>query len=139
VDAASPAPAPTITSDFPLRYAIESAIPANWAPLLPMRAAPTSTTDPSIVLEVGNALRATGAEDPEPVPRLSKILNPEGLDPYRLVEEEVPREGLKVERVVFRARGTDGSTRLWVQRRRRVGAGESQSGLVFDQAVSNAT
>ena len=132
-------PAPTITSDFPLRYSIESEIPANWAPLLPVRVAPTSTTDPSIVLEVGNALKPTGGDQPEPVPRLSKILNPEGLDPYRLVEEEVPREGLKVERIVFRARGTDGSTRLWVQRRRRVGAGESQSGLVFDQAISTAT
>jgi len=56
---------------------------------------------------------------------------------YRIAEEEIPRAGLRVERVVYRARWIDGTSHLWVQRRRRIGAGESQSGLLFDQAMPN--
>jgi hypothetical protein len=45
--------------------------------------------------------------------------------------------GTTVERVVYRARWIDGSTHLWVARRRRSGAGEAQSGLRFDAALPN--
>jgi hypothetical protein len=128
---------PVPTNDFPLRYRIESEIPANWAPLLPVRIAPDP--NPAIALAVGNALKATGGDEPEPVPRLSKILNPNVTGVYQIQEEEIPRTGLRVERVVYRARWIDGSTHLWVQRRRRVGAGESQSGLQFDQPLPNVT
>lgn len=136
IDENRPAAAPPPPTSFPLRYRIESEIPANWAPLFPTRVAPNDDQNPSIELEVGNALKETGGDEPEPAPRLSKILNPELSEPtYRIAEEEVPREGLRVERVVFRARWLDGSTHLWVQRRRGVGAGEAQSGLAFDRAV----
>lgn len=137
IDAGRNLPPLAPTNEFPLRYRIESEIPANWAPLSPVRVAPDP--NPSIALRVGNALKATGGEHPEPAPRLSKILNPEGITNYLIQEEEIPRAGLRVERVVYRARWVDGSTHLWVQRRRRVGAGESRSGLQFDQPLPNAT
>jgi hypothetical protein len=129
-----PAPAPT-DRDYPLRYDIQSEVPANWIPLFPVH--PTAN-NPSIALEVGAAVKATGPGTTAPVPALSKILTPEGVgDDYRIEEEEIPRSGLRVERLVFRTRWIDGSNHIWVQRRRRVGAGESQSGLQFDQALPN--
>ena len=139
IDAARELPPAPGSNDFPLRYSVESEIPANWVPLLPMRVAPPGNSNPAIVLQVGRALKATGGDEPEPVPPLSKILNPSVTGEYRIREEEIPRSGLRVERVVYRARWIDGSTHVWVQRRRRIGAGESQSGLQFDQALGNET
>lgn len=128
-------PAPSTGSDFPLRYDVQSEVPAHWVPLFPIQVAPPN---PSIVLEVGSTVKSTGPGTTGVVPPLSKILTPADVGPdYRIEEEEIPRAGLRVERAVFRARWIDGSTHIWVQRRRRIGAGESQSGLAFDQAKPN--
>jgi len=50
-------------------------------------------------------------------------------------EEQVPREGVVVERVPFRCRWSDGSSRSWIARVRTVGAGQASSGLKFDIAL----
>jgi hypothetical protein len=132
IDARRSLPAAPQHSDFPLRYAIESEVPANWIPLLPIQPDPAN---PSIVLQRGRAVKATSS-GPAPVSALSKILNPGPPGSiYRIAEEEVPRSGLRVERIVYRTRWIDGTSHLWVQRRRRVGAGESQSNLNFDQPL----
>jgi hypothetical protein len=137
IDARRKVPALAATNDGArLRYRIESEVPANFIPLFPVLANP-GTPDPSIVLRRGEALKATTSNGAKPVPALSKILNPDGSGAYNRQEEELPRAGLRVERVVYRARWVDGSVHLWVQRRRGIGAGESQSGLKFDQAVAN--
>jgi hypothetical protein len=46
--------------------------------------------------------------------------------------EEVPREGVLLERRYRCARGPDGLTHLWIGRQRLVGKGEGRSGLRFD-------
>jgi hypothetical protein len=71
------------------------------------------------------------------VPPAGKILRPAAgtLSPYNIVDEEVPRTGLIIQRAVYRTRWIDGSTHLWMARRRRAGAGEAQSGLRFDQPL----
>jgi hypothetical protein len=46
--------------------------------------------------------------------------------------EEVPREGVHLERRYRWARGADGSGYLWIGRRRSTGRGEGRSGLRFD-------
>jgi hypothetical protein len=118
---------------YPLRYSVESEIPANWVPLFPIE-----NPAPNIVLEAGATIKALPDETFGNVPPQSKILTPEGAGAdYQIQEEEIPRAGLRVERAVFRARWIDGSTHLWVQRRRSIGAGEAQSGLVFDQPLPN--
>lgn len=119
---------PALENDFPLEYNIESDVPAHWIPLLPNKPGPT----PSIELQRSSALKNIGS-GLETVPALSAILN-RPSSPYLIKEEEIPRSGLTVQRVVYRTRWVDGSNHLWVQRRRKVGAGESQSGLQFDQA-----
>jgi len=79
-------------------------------------------------------VKATGTGFGE-VPPLSKILNPGPAGSiYQIAEEELPRSGLRVERIVYRTRWLDGTNHLWVQRRRGIGAGESQSDLNFDQS-----
>ena len=57
--------------------------------------------------------------------------------PYRIREEQIPREGTRVTRLVRRARGADGTTHVWIARTRGVGTGEGSSGLAFDQALPN--
>jgi hypothetical protein len=49
-----------------------------------------------------------------------------------LFEEKVPREGVRVTRSYQCTRWIDGSSRLWVGRRKGVGCGEGSSGLQFD-------
>jgi len=46
--------------------------------------------------------------------------------------EEVPREGVHLERRYRWARGIGGASFLWIGRRRSTGRGEGRSGLRFD-------
>ena len=52
-----------------------------------------------------------------------------------ICEEEVPREGARVTRSYQLARWLDGSTHLWMGRRKQVGRGEGSSGLRFDSVL----
>jgi len=124
---------------YPLRYQIESEVPANFIPLFPQLADPSSG-DPSILLRRGQAFKLNANNELTKVPFLSATLNPGEAGTsvaYDIEEDEIPRTGLRLERVVCRTRWVDGSTHLWVQRRRRIGAGEAQSGLQFDQSLPN--
>jgi hypothetical protein len=117
----------------PLRYEIQTRVPENWIPLLPVVIDPA---EGDIALERGAMLRDT--PNPTPILPVGRILAPSSLDgqPYRIREEEIPREGLKVSRVICRTRGTDGSTHLWIARRKQIGRGEGSSGLLFDLATT---
>jgi len=124
---------------YPLRYQIESEVPANFIPLFP-QLADSSSGDPSILLRRGQAFKLNANNELTKVPFLSATLNPGEAGTsvaYDIEEDEIPRTGLRLERVVCRTRWVDGSTHLWVQRRRRIGAGEAQSGLQFDQSLPN--
>lgn len=136
-DAAEPpAPAPT-TSPAPLRYVIQTAVPSHWIPFVPVKIDPASS---EIALELASVLDPSGPEGAPPLtpePR-GKILSPSTLNAsYRLREEEVPREGTRVTRSLRLSRWTDGSTHLWIGRRRSVGGGEGWAGLRFDAAQRN--
>jgi hypothetical protein len=64
-----------------------------------------------------------------PITPLGRLLVPE----VPLFEEEFIREGIRVERLYRLARWTDGSTHLWLARRKLTGARAGASGLTFDQ------
>jgi hypothetical protein len=109
-----------------LTYRLGTSVPDYWIPLLPVR--------------VGNALwLKRGA-----LPRVTSggiegTFEPQGLilDPGRdllLPDEEVPREGARVTRGYQYVRWVDGSTHLWIGRRKEPGRGEGSSGLRFDIA-----
>jgi hypothetical protein len=130
--ALAPAP-PAPPAGAALRYQIQTPVPYNWIPFLPV------TTDPvagSIVLERA-AMLDVASEPPTPIVPAGRILRPHGgTDPYQVREEEISRAGVHVRRVFCRARWTDGSTWLWTMRERLAGAGEGASGLQFDRAAA---
>ena len=97
-------------------YRLMTDVPEHWLPLVPQRAEPD---DPATTLALGSL----GTEP------LGRILHPAGLV---LREEEVPREGARVTRAYRMARWVDGSTCLWLGRRKQVGRGEGSSSLRFD-------
>ena len=112
----------------PLRYQIQTPVPENWIPFLPVL---VNANTSEIALE-------RGATIDEPLQPLGRILNPTTVDgPYRIREEEVARTGLQVSRIVFRSRWIDGTTSIWIARVRGTGRGEGSSGLKFDLAVPN--
>lgn len=136
VDAVFPVTPPDsddITS--PLRYLVESKLPVHYVPLVGV----PDATPPAIILEKAAHVRGTASGTStnfQLVGAISKILNPTPQPPaYQIVEEEILRAGTTVERVVYRARWIDGSTHLWIARRRRLGGGEVASGLAFDSAL----
>jgi hypothetical protein len=136
---ASPGPAPAANTPGnaakpPLRYQLQTRVPENWIPLLPVAIDPAQG---DIALERGAMLR--DAAQPTPILPAGRILQPSSRTgrPYRIREEEVPREGVRVSRVICRTRGCDGATHLWVARRKQIGRGEGSSGLRFDLALEN--
>ena len=105
-----------------LRYRLASRVPSYWVPLLPVQ------TGAGLRLQRGAVLDIQGV--PRAVPALGRIL--ESGHALSLFEEEVPREGARVTRSYQWTRWTDGSSHLWVGRRKGVGRGESSSSLRFD-------
>ena len=75
------------------------------------------------------AMLQHGAAAPEQGP--AGVLLEPGRD-LRLFDEEVPRAGAHVTRAFQHARWIDGSTHLWMSRRKRPGRGEGWAGLRFD-------
>ena len=118
-------PGSTAPSSGPLAYRLATSIPDYWIPLVPVQ------TDPPTSRSVGLQRRAMlHAGTLDPITPLGRILEPG--EALILNEEEVPRAGARVTRSHQYARWIDGSTHLWVGRRKEIGRGESSSGLRFD-------
>ncbi len=128
-------PAPPVLPRAPLKYQIQTEVPENWIPFLPVLIDEVSG---DVALQIAAMLRTSPDHPPEAILPLGRILNPTGLtEEYRVREEEVSRAGTRVNRLARRARWLDGSTHLWVARRRTAGAGEGSSGLKYDVAKPN--
>jgi hypothetical protein len=78
-------------------------------------------------------LRTDGSR--APITPLGRLLAPD----VPLFEEEFIREGVRVERIYRLARWTDGSTHLWLARRKITGAVAGASGLQFDRVSAPAS
>jgi hypothetical protein len=120
-----PRPAPDV-----LPYRLRTDVPEHWIPLLPQRARPA---DPSMTFVLGAMSRVAAGGGAEPVRPLGRLLRPAAPGAAVVLrEEEVPREGVRVTRGYRLARWLDGTTHLWLARRKSVGRGEGSSGLRFD-------
>ena len=109
-----------------LAYRLATEVPENWVPLLPVK------IGAELRLKRGKMLKADGSR--RTFKAQGRILNPKspGLNGLSIFEEEIPREGIRVTRNYQLARWHDGSTHLWIGRRKRIGRGEGSSGLRFD-------
>jgi hypothetical protein len=124
--AETPAPSEETATGRALTYRLGTDVPEYWVPLFPVQ------TGAELRLKRGS------------LPRLGEgsiegTFEPQGviLEPGRellLHDEEVPREGARVTRGFQYARWTDGSTHVWIGRRKQPGRGEGSSGLRFDVA-----
>jgi hypothetical protein len=125
-DAARPLPS---EPDPTLQYRLSSEVPAPWVPLVPQQIDPASG---QIRLRRGALLMADGS---------ATIATAQGRilsgDKLALHEEEVPRAGVRVTRSWQHTRWNDGSTHLWIGRRKQAGRGEGSSGLRFDSVEAN--
>jgi hypothetical protein len=109
----------------PLKYALHSPVPASWIPFVP------------VSLGQNNGFTLQRAIMPGDV---SATITPAGriLRTTSLREQTVSTEGTVISRLVCRSRWIDGSTHLWIARRRTAGLGQGNSGLRFDLAVPSA-
>ena len=121
-------PSAAATEGQTLRYRLTTEVPDYWVPLMPVR------TENGLRLRRGAVLRTDGSR--ETVHAMGRIL--ESGQELALHEEEVPREGIRVTRHYEATRWIDGSTHLWIGRRKRVGRGEGSSGLRFDTVEGGA-
>jgi hypothetical protein len=116
------------SSDSAVLYQLGTTVPDYWIPLLPVQQGSSIRLKRGVLPDLnGDGIRG--------------VLEPQGrvLEPGRellLHDEEVPREGARVSRAYQYARWIDGSTHLWIGRRKQPGRGEGSSGLQFDIAPS---
>jgi hypothetical protein len=115
--------------DDAVAYRLGTTVPDYWIPLLPV--------------QQGTSLRLKRGVLPQgEIDGVATVAEPQGrvLEPGRellLHDEEVPREGARVSRSYQYARWIDGSTHLWIGRRKQPGRGEGSSGLQFDVVTAN--
>jgi hypothetical protein len=100
-----------------LSYRLGSTVPDYWIPFLPVKV----NGGP---LQMRRGKLPTAATGP-----LGRLLAYPGLTIFL---EELPREGVHLQRRYRSARGPDGSTSVWIGRLRSTGTGEGRSGLRFD-------
>lgn len=106
-----------------LTYRLGTTVPDYWIPLVPEQEA----INGRIRLRRGAMPTGSGTGR---VDARGRILEPGGE--LLLNEEEAPREGARITRAYQYARWADGSTHVWIGRRKRPGRGEASSGLRFD-------
>lgn len=104
-------------ADAPPRYRLGSSVPDHWIPFLP------------VALDGGRLRLRRGKLPTSSSGPLGRLL---GYPRLAMFLEELPREGVHLQRVYRYARGSDGSTYVWLGRRRSTGRGEGRSGLRFD-------
>jgi hypothetical protein len=112
----------------PLTYRLASEVPDPWIPLVPVS---VDSQAGEVRLRRGAMMKTLPDGNQVRVQPQGRILDPD-TSPFLLYEEEVSRSGMRVSRSYQYARGTDGSTHLWIGRRKRPGRGEGSSGLRFD-------
>jgi hypothetical protein len=123
---AVPPASPAGVDDKVLHYRLSTTVLDYWLPLVPVR---IDAARPDIRLQRGRVLLDRDGQPVTPA-ALGRVLEPGA--PVSLFEEEVPRAGARVTRAWQYARWVDGTTHLWVGRRKGPGRGEGWSGLRFD-------
>jgi hypothetical protein len=114
-------------SDGVWRYRLEASAPPWWVPFLPQPVGPAAGAQ----VRLRRARLGTWALlDQTQVGAQGSLLDP--TRPRWLAEEQVPKDGVRVQVRWCFARWSDGSVHVWRQRQRGPGRGERSSGLRWD-------
>jgi hypothetical protein len=123
--AANPIPPPAPQAgDPPIFYTLESAVPDNWIPLVPVQTASGQMVFRRGILERPQGTGFVGN------PAHASLLDP-GV-PFYLSDRIVTRIGTAASVAFRRSRGIDGTTYVWQARQSGPGTGPGWSGLRFD-------
>lgn len=117
-------PSPPVNRDT-LQYRLTTEVPDYWIPFMPVRVGEGLRLKRGVVLKTDGSRAFATAR--------GRLL--ESAENLSLFEEEVPREGIRVTRSFQFTRWIDGSSHLWVGRRKGVGRGEGSSNLRFDSVL----
>jgi hypothetical protein len=122
-----------------LVYRLASTVPEHWIPFVPVTADPEGAAGNPVIELERRALRQTEPDGSQrlihprgTLLRTDPTRSPDTEPPLRLAEEEVPKDGVVVERLFRYGRWLDGRSFLWLSRRKHAGRGEASSGLRFD-------
>lgn len=116
--------------DAELMYRLQTHVPDHWIPFVPVEKPGSTSGSFAIQLERRSMLRVRPDGSTTAIRPKGTILMPDR--PLRIEEEEITRVGAVVDRSYQYARWVDGSSHLWVGRRKGSGRGEGSSGLRFD-------
>ena len=122
---------PVATAGGPkIFYTIETPVPDNWIPMVPVR-----SPQGQLLLRRGT-MEIPTSQGLRKLQARAEILEPQ--HPFFLADRVLPRSGVQVDRYFRRTRSSDGSTFLWMGRTSGSGKGPGWSGLRFD-TVRNMT
>ncbi len=131
-----------------LKYTLSTTVPENWIPFIPIHVGnqnrkiqlqrasmPREMESGFIPIRPRTTLLREGFV-PNPVDELAPYINSradEQQQPYFINEEEIPRSGIIVHSNLQRTRWYNGKTLSWYGYKKKLGKGEGNSGLRFDQ------
>ncbi len=120
-----PPPPPVAQAGGPkIYYTLETSVPDNWIPLVPVQ-----SPQGELFLRRGTMEIATAGGFVNLKPH-ALILEPQR--PFFVADRTVSRAGVLVDRYFRRTRSGDGSTFVWMARKSAQGRGPGWSGLRFD-------
>jgi hypothetical protein len=123
----APGKLPPGTAHLPA-YRVETVVPDYWIPLAPEQLQGQASIHLRMVpLEVNSGGAPLAVE-----PKGLLLQSSDSGGRLWLYDEEIPPEGVQVDRLYRYARWQDGRTSMWTARRHSVGRGEGSSGLRFD-------
>lgn len=107
------------------KYKLRAPLRENWIPYIPKRIKTTPRNAEQTYYRRARTAEAATADDPQ---YKTQILG----ESWKILEEEVPRVGLKVQRLKRFVRGSDGTGWFWTGRRKRIGAHERSANVRYD-------
>jgi hypothetical protein len=105
-------------------YTLETVVPDNWIPLVPVKSPQDELFLRRGTMEISTAHGFVNLK------AHALILEPE--HPFFVADRTVSRSGMIVDRYFRRTRSSDGSTFIWMARKSGMGRGPGWSGLRYD-------
>ncbi|MGZ8528852.1 MAG: hypothetical protein ACXWWR_08650 [Candidatus Limnocylindrales bacterium] len=130
---------PTDLEDAQMVYRLMTPVPDHWIPLVPVPAAGVPVAAGAVELQRASILRFRADGTSDEAQPLGMLLRSDPTlavedDVLRIADEEVPRSGVVVRRIIQLARTPGGGTVVWLGRDKKTGRGEGASGMRFDTA-----